>query len=223
MPDPATGGVWLLLDASGPVTVAGLVSGGRWLARNFHEGEFLEWFQGAVAGLLREDDLRLEDLDGVIYGAGPGSTLGLRLAAMFIRSLGALPSLEHWSCHQYQDLELALAGSLADTGSVLREAAAPWRRDRLHHCRLTGTHPLTFGNGHIAPAEAARRQLPGFILGRRPANMPPGIEWQSPPLDRIPEILSRYPELLTPAAAPAPYQAESPDFVRWTAGRHTGK
>jgi len=223
MPDPAKAGTWLLLDASGPETVAGLISAGRWKARVFHDGEFLEWFQEAVAGLLHQQDLRLEDLDGVIYGAGPGSTLGLRLAAMFIRSLTALPSLVHWSCHQYQDLELALAGFLMDADTACREVVAPWRRDRLHHSRLTGSNPLTFENGYLQPDGLAGRKLPGIILGRRPANMPPSLDWQSPPLERIPEILSRYPELLTPTSAPAPYQAESPDFVRWSAGRHTGK
>lgn len=223
MPENSPGGVRLLLDASGPLTVAGLVAGDGWEARRIHEGEFLEWYQEAVADLLRERHLCLEDLDGVVYGAGPGSTLGLRLAAMFIRTLMTLPNLRHWQCHQYQSLELALASSRFGRNVPLVEAVAPWRRDRLHHCRLTGTGPLEFTNGHLAPAMAVEERLTGFILGRRPRNMLPGIQWEDQPLERIPTILRQFPELLTPAQAPAPFQAESPDFVRWTAERHSGK
>jgi len=223
MPDRFPEGTWLLLDAAGPHSVAGLVRDGQWQARESHEGEFLEWFQPAIQRLLQKETLALADLAGALYAAGPGSTLGLRLAAMFIRSLMTLPGTAHWTCYQYQNLEVALA-VIAESGQgAIPEAVAPWRRDRLHHSQLLGQTPLQFANAHLSPEEAASRTLSGFVLGRRPQNMPQGIDWNPFPIDRIPAILTAYPHLLQATAFPAPYLAEDPEFARWSPQRHSAK
>jgi tRNA A37 threonylcarbamoyladenosine modification protein TsaB len=213
-------GVWLLMDAAGPHNLIALVKDGEWLSRARETDEFLEMLQPATADLLGETGLEMEELTGVVYASGPGSTLGLRLAAMFIRSLLEMPLLKHWKCLQYQNLELALCSS-HDTGCV--EAVAPWRRDRFHHLVLESRTPVKFTHQYLSPGEAEDRQITGFILGRRLPSIAQSLNWKSFPIDEIPALLKACPELLRSTSNPTPYMAEEPDFVRWASQRHSKK
>lgn len=208
---------WLLLDAAGPESIAGLVSKGRWLALEKSEGDFLEWHDHTIRDLLRNGSLELADLAGVIYGSGPGSSLGIRLAAMFVRTLMQMPSLQQWRCLQYQNLELALAVRMSDSW---KEAVAPWRRDCLHHTRLEGKEPLRFKSSALHLEEGSPLPAHGILLGRRPANHLAGVEWHPFPADEIPETLGAYPELLAAVDVPRPYVAEEPGFIKWSPQRH---
>ena len=80
MVEQLSNGPWMLIDAAGPETVIGLVQGGKWLARNNREGDFLEWHEAAIGKVLEEAGLSLPELEGTLYASGPGSTLGLRHA-----------------------------------------------------------------------------------------------------------------------------------------------
>ena len=211
-------GIWLLIDAAGPKNLIGLVRQGEWLGCSIEQGDFLAILQSTSNQLLNEADLQLEDLAGTFYASGPGSTLGLRLAAMFIRSFMEMPMLSHWKCLQFQNLELALS-SIMDGNS--KEAVAPWRRDRFHHACLESLSPFTFTHSFLSPAEAEKRQLPGIELGRRPPAFANSINWQPYPGSAIPTLLAANPDLLKPVGAPLPYTAEEPEFARWSPQRHT--
>ncbi|MEX0324816.1 MAG: hypothetical protein AB3N33_01875 [Puniceicoccaceae bacterium] len=217
MVDLSPGGIWLLLDAAGPVSTIGLLSEGEWKGTTQEEGDFLEWHADATRVLLGENSLSLEDLSGAIYASGPGSSLGLRLAAMFIRSLLQVPALAHWQCLQYHNLELALA-----TGGASRwnELVAPWRRDCLHIARLEKRTPLGFQKDALRIDEGRPLPAHGILLGRRPANQLQAIEWHPYPARDIPATIFAFPELLTAVDVPLPYVAEEPEFARWSPRRH---
>lgn len=216
-------GNWLLIDAAGPTCIIGIVREGLWLCKQQNEGDFLEWFQPSVEQLLKSADLSLPELSGALYATGPGSTLGLRLAAMFIRSLMVLPALQGWKCYEYQNLHLALADMKEGSESERLEAVAPWRRDRLHHATMDPGTPSAFHSDALSPEAAISRKIPGVNLGRRPANAASDVLWRPYPLERIPELLMAYPELLTATHSPTPYQAEDPEFARWSSKRHAAK
>jgi hypothetical protein len=209
---------WLLIDAAGPLSTIGLVREGQWLGKSIRDGDFLAMLQPATEELLREEKLNLEDLAGAIYATGPGSTLGLRLAAMFIRSFMEMSQLNHWQCLEYQNLELAL---WSQHGSGCREAVAPWRRDRFHHVKLDCAEECRFEHSYISPMEAEEAEIPGFELGRRPPAFANSINWLPFPLDSVPLILASNTALLQPSEAPIPYSAEEPEFARWSPKRHT--
>ncbi len=209
---------WLIIDAAGPSNLIGLIRDGQWQDKYVEDGDFLAMLHPATEKLLAKAGLELVDLAGAVYAGGPGSTLGLRLAAMFIRSLMEMPQLNHWKCLQYQNLELALS-SIAKPNS--REAVAPWRRDRFHHVGLASGNNTRYEHGFLSPADAEERQLPGFELGRRPPAFSNAIDWHPFPLEDVPSILAANPKLLQPVEAPLPYSAEEPDFARWTPRRHT--
>ena len=214
-------GTWLLIDAAGPITIAGLVADGRWVAKQCGDGDFLEWFHPALEVLLRSTGRQLAELAGALYASGPGSTLGLRLAAMYLRTLLHLPALEHWGCLQYQNLELAAAA--VDAKTAARGVVAPWRRDRWHRTRLVDQATAAFTNDWIDPEDAVQGGLLGVALGRRPPREPAGYNWIPYPMDRIPEVLTAVPGLLHPVNYPTPYLAEEPEFARWSRERHSGK
>jgi hypothetical protein len=220
MAESANTGVWLLIDASGPESIMGLVRDGQWLASERHPGDFLEWHAAATERMLQATGLKLPELSGTIYGSGPGSTLGLRLAAMFIRSLMEIPALGHWECLQYQDMEVALLGGKEDNW---QEIVAPWRKDVLHHSTTKDRMARAISHDIIDPADAAAKSIPGVLLGRRPANADQRIEWHPFALEKIPLILKEHPELLSLVRAPVPYTAEDPQFAKWTAKRHSAK
>ena len=217
MADPLEGGTWLLIDAAGPVSTIGLIRSYRWLSRESHEGDFLEWLQPATTRCLDKASLELACLSGVIYGSGPGSTLGLRLAAMFLRTLLNIPAHRHWRCFQYNNLELALMER--EDGRI--EAVAPWRRDRLHHVKLTETSPLRFTHAGIDPKDAEKKEIPGIILGRRPPGPALKVAWENFPHAAITTILHAQPTLLLETPQPVPYLAETPEFQQWAPKRHT--
>lgn len=214
MDDSCGSGSWLLIDAAGPSSVIGIVQQGNWLGKQKSDSDFLAMLQPATATILEETQMKLENLSGALYATGPGSTLGLRLAAMFISSLMQMPLLSHWRCLQYQNLELALC----ESGQS--EAVAPWRRDKFHHVQRTASSKSVYKHGQISPAMAEERQLAGFELGRRPPSFTNTINWQPYPVDSLPSLLEKNPHLLKVTEAPLPYVAEEPEFARWTSQRH---
>ena len=222
MDDGTQQGTWLLIDAAGPVSVIGLVERGDWLASQQSQGDFLEWLQPGIDDLLSQSQRKLHDLSGVLYGSGPGSTLGLRLAALFIRVLMALPEMEHWRCHQYQCLEVAICSDWMHNDQPVTAAVAPWRRDRLHLSELD-SHSMRFTNSSISPADAESMKLRGYSLGRRLPGTSIDLQWKDYPVGHIPATLNQYPSLLQQTNRPTPYSAEVPEFAKWNPTRHPAR
>ncbi len=215
MPDNLPQGDWLLLDAAGPLTLAAVLRNGDWLRREASDAGSVEALHALLRRLLGAAGLDWSDLAGVLYARGPGSTLGLRLAALFIRGLQELPPLRHWRCLQYQNLELACASLVGPGRDAPAEAAAPWRAGHLHHVRFAPGAPGGFVRGAVTPQEVSARGIPVFGLGKA-GNWPGALPY---PDARIPELLGAFPQLLE-AGPPTPYLCEEPSFARWSAGRH---
>ena len=71
----------LAFDTSTEVCAAALFDGERWSERREQAGSrHSELLLPMVRALLRESGLGLTDLDGIAFGAGPGSFTGLRIA-----------------------------------------------------------------------------------------------------------------------------------------------
>lgn len=223
MDSPSKAGRWLLIDAAGPNSVAGLIEKDRWIAMEKTDKGFLEWLEPAIESILLKSSVQLPDLSGLIYASGPGSTLGLRLSALFCRTLLGLPELNHWSCWQYQNLELAILAHRKTSAGLTHSMVAPWRKDRFHCVSIQATGPAQFAHKGIHPDEVAESRIPGVVLGRKPPSAGDDLDWLPYPIEEIPALLSEYQELLTPVTSPTPYTAETPDFVRWNPKRHTGK
>lgn len=210
---------WLLIDAAGPVLVTGLVLAGRWLSMHTRKGEILENLKPGVEAALAGGGTRLHETGGCLYAAGPGSILGLRLSAIFIKGLKQIPALAGWTCLSYNNLVVAAAAhSLREKLPCLR-MAAPWKKQTLHlvefdsrrmNVRLATTDPETAGN----------QSLPIVELGRRAAGTGSPETRLPYPHEEIPRVLETFPGLLTTTPMPEPYFAKAPEFVRWNAVPH---
>jgi tRNA threonylcarbamoyladenosine biosynthesis protein TsaB len=81
----------LVLDGSARAGVrVGVLSGGRWVGQGISPDGALEGLFGCVEAALAEAQLKLGDIRSFALCAGPGSVLGIRIAALAVRSWTAL-------------------------------------------------------------------------------------------------------------------------------------
>ena len=81
----------LVLDGSARAGVrVGVLSGGRWVGQGLSPDGALEGLFGCVEVALAEAKLKLCDIRSFALCVGPGSVLGIRIAALTVRSWSAL-------------------------------------------------------------------------------------------------------------------------------------
>ncbi|MAK26928.1 MAG: hypothetical protein CMI22_01000 [Opitutae bacterium] len=77
----------LVLDASSPMTQVGIPGKTHWRAMKKAGEQAMESLFRCCAELFEEINQNLKEVDAIFYCEGPGSTLGLRIAAAFTRSI----------------------------------------------------------------------------------------------------------------------------------------
>ena len=81
----------LVFDGSARAGVrVGVLSGGRWVGQGLSPDGALEGLFGCVEVALAEAKLKLGDIRSFALCVGPGSVLGIRIAALAVRSWSAL-------------------------------------------------------------------------------------------------------------------------------------
>ena len=81
----------LVLDGSARAGVrVGVLSGGRWVGQGLSPDGALEGLFGCVEVALAEAKLNLSDIRSFALCVGPGSVLGIRIAALAVRSWSVL-------------------------------------------------------------------------------------------------------------------------------------
>lgn len=208
---------YLFLDASSVMVQAGLWRDGRWLAYRNGKGQALESIFTLIDSCLEEARIKLEAVGGFIHGEGPGSVLGIRLAAMAIRGWLALPAWQRATVHSCRSLPLAAV--------LIREKYQP---DSPFHvvaeARQTRWNLLRSDSDTIEEAEPATLEAllpPLYHLRQRKA-------WNTPPAHAVPvdNSLMEHPELLnTPGLLsaveqPGLYLVSEQTFRTWTPERH---
>lgn len=228
-------GLWLLIDAAGPACGITLIDNGQPRTSHCADQSALTCLQTQLPALLKQEHIRVADLQGCIFGIGPGSILGLRLAAMTLRTWQMLPDRKPLQVLQFHHLQAAFASHFlpTDTDAI---AMAPWKRDSFHAVRCLSLQPLQFAHLSVTATspEALRTANAGvtldtlpdvtrialFHLGNRAITTP----WQACvtpfPFADLPKIFSRWPQLLQPCAKPTPFSTETAQFARWQPQRH---
>ena len=81
----------LVLDGSARAGVrVGVLSGGRWVGQGVSPDGALEGLFGCVESALADAGVKLTDIRSFALCVGPGSVLGIRIAALAVRSWSAL-------------------------------------------------------------------------------------------------------------------------------------
>jgi len=175
------------------------------------EGEAAHALPQVVAQVLAAARLEIGQLDAVAFCAGPGSVLGIRLAAASVRIWRVTrPGLAVYS---YLSLPLLATSAAAAGASVIADARREsWhvvRRDtqtieRLPSTALANAGPL------VTPATFRRWSLP-------PEQNPPADVAYKPA-----DLLAASPDadLFTPAPDPDAFVHEQPSYVTWTPQVH---
>ncbi|HLS27213.1 MAG TPA: hypothetical protein VK041_01070, partial [Opitutales bacterium] len=78
-------GLFLLIDAAGPLVQTALWSDGAWLRWIGSREEAGRSVFAGVQEIFRSEGISLKNLSGFFFCEGPGSMLGVRIAAMAIR------------------------------------------------------------------------------------------------------------------------------------------
>lgn len=214
----ASCGSLLAIDAAGqPVHVALFRADAAPVAHRSNREAGVGLFE-AVEAIVRQTGWGPGEVGGFVYDEGPGSQLGLRTAAMAIRTwqtLGPAPR----PVFVYRSLALAAAALPA---SVPRPVALALdaRREAWHAVRIAADG-TTSEVVRVPAAELAAWPEPLATLAGFRAWSPPPRPWIECPYDPASAlaICAQVP-LLARNLAPAPWHSLPPDYRPWSGDRH---
>jgi len=199
----------LVVDASSTPLQLGIPTANGWAKIVTDPGQAMEGFFRALKQLFQDRNDSLNAVDQVYYCCGPGSTLGLRLAAAFVKTL-IWESQGSRLLFQYNALDMA--ASLPDNTAPFTQA--PFRMGR----RFVRTgKPRSIGTKQILDEDKAIEDYPDslHLLGLRAISVEiPEEKILKYELAKIPglEVLDLVSE---PADVPSPYNPEPAVFKRW--------
>ena len=124
----------LFLDASGPTTHVGLLHKRQWAARYAAETSTLEALFAGVSYCLKQSKRSLEDVESFIYCDGPGSTLGLRLTLIALKTWRTLPQWTSAPLYAYHRLHIAAAIAIAQRAAIPPFHLITESRQKCWHC-----------------------------------------------------------------------------------------
>ena len=208
----------LVVDASTNHVHVGIPENEGWQCLARVEEQALEGLFLATEKILQDSKKQISRVSSVYYCEGPGSTLGLRLAAAFVRTI-------KWS-HTHADFEVFTYNSL-DLASLLVSPKnsviqAPFRVG-FRFVRIPNSSPLE-AEKKILPQDDAFAEYPdSFHL--------PDIRKRATPV--LPEQTINYDlskingladlNLISkPCSSILPYNPKAPEFKKWTP-RQLGK
>jgi tRNA threonylcarbamoyladenosine biosynthesis protein TsaB len=215
-------GPCLLLDAGGLATRVGLWEAAHWRAYHENSAPALEDLFAGARAVLTEAQLTLPQISGFLYVEGPGSVLGLRLAAMAIRAWQADAAARApasapqpvWRCGSFTlAAALALAGGARTPFAICSEA----RQGFWHILEITNNNPANLSIATI-------RTIPGDQLPSGPLfHLPTRKIWQTPPAHArpLPATLREHPEVFaTPGLfrqvpTATPFDLHPPAYKKW--------
>lgn len=208
----------LVVDASSTHVQTGLLRAGQPAVWRIAEGEAGQLLFQQAEACLNEAGLRLAAVDAFIYCEGPGSMLGIRTAAMALRSWQALHARPAYC---FRSLAL-LAHSLALAGtprpfSVIADA----RRDTWHTMTVDAAGavgPLRRASSSTLAAGAEPLWQPATFRSWAPA---PRATQDCP--YHLPDLLAALPDLdlFTETTLPDAFQHEAPEYKKWSAEVHS--
>ncbi len=220
MSDIVKGNVFLLLDASASKVQVGLLQGEVWLAFRELEEEAINSIFDGTSACLKEAKMPLEDVAGFLFCEGPGSILGIRLAAMAINGWRSQPAHRQASLFSFRSLEAAVALFKHMGEPMPFHIVSEYRQDRWHLVSVNEDGEridITL----VDTTDLSKLQGSVYCLPRRKnAPVPPVfIHTRDYSLFELPRVLNSA-NLLHKIDKPEIYLPEKPVYVKWDAKRH---
>lgn len=210
----------LIIEAATRRTHVGWVDSGG--VAHWHVGEtgsLAEIFIG-TRQVLRSAGQDFADVEGFLFGAGPGSLLGLRVAAMAIETWRQGPDHKHRWVRSYGSLEAAAwcawRFGLPLPVRLVAEHRKEWwhlveieRADSATSLRLIGSQELADCAGPLHRLDIRPRESPA----------PRPLDRLVPDFTPFQQIVERLDCRIEEGPLPI-YPETSPEYVRWSGLRH---
>jgi len=208
-------GTLLLVDTASTTTQVGVLRNGKSAIWHKSTDEAGTAIFASTEIVLREAQATLECIQAFVYCEGPGSMLGVRTAAMTLRTWLVLQARPAYSFQS-----LALAGIFAWSQSAAREFAV------VADARRSTWHVQTVqGNGGLPPL----RRLLATEMASGEYLMPENFRSWAPPPHPVarcsydlavilPAIAGH--ELFQAASSPDAFQHAAPEYKKWEARIH---
>jgi tRNA threonylcarbamoyladenosine biosynthesis protein TsaB len=207
----------LLVDASGPLVQTALWADGHWESWRASRDEAGKSIFTGVESILKEHG-SLDHWQGILFCEGPGSMLGIRIAAMAIRGWQGLAA-RPLPVFGYNSLlllaRILLARNVQPPFHILSDA----RRARWNLLSVSAAGEIS------SPRRVEKEELPAlqgrfFRMEETVRNSPPVTA------EMISYDLHEYAHLfldeglLRCSDSPEVFVQEAPDYKKWTAQRH---
>ena len=219
-PAPSPEQPYLVIDGSSASVFAGVLAGGAgWEAASSLEGPPLEQLFPAVSAVLSEAGRELSEIRGILYCAGPGSTLGLRLCSMAIAT---------WQRVIEAEVRLFAYNSLRYSASLLRADIDPgeesllvsdWKKDAWHALRFSRSSigdPQVFTSAEVDTWPGPLYHLPQRKGWQKPPERAASVTYR--PVD-LPRMIGES-ELFRFTHTVELVSLGAPGFQKWKAERH---
>ncbi len=205
--------LYLVLDASSLKVSTGLWQAGEWIAFRETPHQALNGLFQGTRDCLNEAGVTLKAVQGFIHCEGPGSVLGVRLAAMAIEGWKALPPWKACPLFVYNRL-VWVAAALDEPEPFHLISESRQGRWNVYHSQ-SGDMTLV--------EDASLANLPGkcFHFPQRKGShqAPEGISVVDPEIGKRPELLMT-PGLLRASEHPTVYSPDQPNYKTWIPDRH---
>jgi len=201
----------LVVDASGSPIQIGLPSAHGWIRLETDPSQAMQGIFHLVHKLFDGAPLSLKQVSQIYFCEGPGSTLGLRLAAAFVKTL-IWQRGDSVQLFQYNALDLAMLMPTSPPPSL----QAPFRRGR-RFVRLSTGENSFIGEKKIMEEEDAIREYPQslHIPDQRGSNLViPSSSTLAYDLQKI-KGLEDLQKVSLSAEQPLPYSPEPMTFKKW--------
>jgi tRNA threonylcarbamoyladenosine biosynthesis protein TsaB len=203
----------LLIDSASATVQIGLWQNGRLSSWRKNTGEAGEQIFTGVDEVLRQAAVTLQSVDAFVFCDGPGSVLGIRTAAVALRTWSVL---RERPCYAFCGLSVVAEHWARIKGRRHFAVIADARRDSWHHVDVDAAGTLS----ELKRVPTA--SLSGDLLmpeGFRHWSTPPPVETVSYALERLLPPISDSP-LFQPAPAPDAFLHEEPVYQTWTPQVH---
>ena len=199
----------LVIDVSSPDIQVGIAHDQGWKGLIASSGQVMDCLLPTIDQLFKRHDGSFQQLDALFYCCGPGSTLGLRLAASVVKTL--LWEKEYKiPFFQYNALDLASCMTKKEPQSL----QAPFRMGR----RIIRTgERAKVGKKEIVDEQAAMQKYPQSLHLAGPRKIAleiPHDQILEYNLEKVKGLSDLYP-LAEATDQPVPYSPEPAKFVKW--------
>jgi hypothetical protein len=209
----------LVLDTSSPKTFVGICNAGTWLSLHSSEKPALESLFSLLDDTFNSASLKPSAIDALLYCAGPGSTLGVRLTCMTLRTWKRIGPFNNTPTYAYLSLPLMAA--------ILEATVTPHhpfhvitelRKDAWNLLTVpsTGTLPPLEETSTLPESEGTYFYFP---QRRKNTALPQSTTLIDYSIEALPCVIN-HPTLFTPTEMPSPYDSKEPTYAIWSAERH---